>query len=140
MAARLPGRGGGADIVTLGKALRGGLPLSVAIGPAAVLDAAEGSSLLTTAGNPVCAAAGRAVLRIIEDEQLPARADRLGRILSDRLADLASRHLAVRGTRSGGLVGGIELADARPQPRLSIGRGSLGPSSTTSVRARTCSS
>ncbi|MFP5345667.1 MAG: aspartate aminotransferase family protein [Actinomycetes bacterium] len=100
------------DVVTLGKALGGGLPLSAAVGPASVLDAAEGSSLLTTAGNPVCAAAGRAVLRVLEEEQLADRARVLGVGLAARLGEIGSRHDAVTVTRSRGLVGGIELDDA----------------------------
>ncbi len=100
------------DVVTLGKALGGGLPLSAAVGPARLLDAAEGSSLLTTAGNPVCAAAGRTVLRVIEEEQLADRARVLGHGLAVRLAEIGSRHEAIHGTRSRGLLGGIELCDA----------------------------
>src|SRR5262245_45357024 len=62
------------DIVTFGKVLGGGLPLSAAVGPAALLDKPAASALLTTAGNPVCTAAGRAVLATITGEQLPERA------------------------------------------------------------------
>src|SRR5665213_3026839 len=42
------------DIVTFGKSLGGGLPLSAAVGPAAILDGPAASALLTTAGNPIC--------------------------------------------------------------------------------------
>lgn len=100
------------DVVTFGKGLGGGLPLSAAVGPVSVMDAAEGSSLLTTAGNPVCAAAGRAVLQVIADEALPERASQLGERLSARLTELAARHATVLAVRSRGLVGGIELLDA----------------------------
>ncbi|WP_405139862.1 aminotransferase class III-fold pyridoxal phosphate-dependent enzyme [Sphaerisporangium sp. NBC_01403] len=100
------------DLVALGKSLGGGLPLSAAIGPAGILDAAEGSSLLTTAGNPVAAAAGRAVLRILAEEELPARAARLGAGLNARLDQLQARHDQVADVRNRGLMGGIELIDA----------------------------
>jgi len=100
------------DIVTLGKALGGGLPLSAAIGPKEILDCSPASSLLTTAGNPVCAAAGLAVLRAISEAGLSQRAKVAGQLLSDSL----NRHideLGVRGrvgeVRGRGLTQGIDL-------------------------------
>lgn len=114
------------DLVTFGKGLGGGLPLSAAVGPATVMDAAEGSSLLTTAGNPVCAAAGRAVLQVIADEALPARAADLGERLSARLSELESRHAAVLDVRSRGLVGGIELLDAATTAKVAYRAWELG--------------
>jgi 4-aminobutyrate aminotransferase len=105
-----------ADIVTLGKGLGGGLPLSAAIAPRSIWDAAAGSSLLTTAGNPVCAAAGLAVLETIVEERLAERALVLGQHLDGLLRDLASRHPLVRDVRSRGLVAGIELGPAGGGP------------------------
>jgi 4-aminobutyrate aminotransferase len=61
------------DIVTFGKTLGAGLPISAAVGPAAILDGPVGSALLTTAGNPVCTAAARASLKTIVGERLPER-------------------------------------------------------------------
>ena len=58
------------DLVCLGKGLGGGLPLSAVIGPAAVMDHSSAFSLMTTAGNPVCASAGLAVLDVIERYRL----------------------------------------------------------------------
>src|SRR5215475_15393936 len=66
------------DLVTFGKSLGGGLPLSAAVGPASVLDAPPASAILTTAGNPICAAAGRAALRTIVAERLPEAAAKRG--------------------------------------------------------------
>lgn len=99
------------DLVTLGKGLGGGLPLSAAIGPADVLGAGHASSLLTTAGNPVCSAAGRAVLRIVAEEGLVARARSMGAHLATGLGQLAVRHRAVGEVRGRGLVLGFEMID-----------------------------
>jgi 4-aminobutyrate aminotransferase len=99
------------DLVTLGKALGGGLPLSAAVGPADVLGAGHASSLLTTAGNPVCSAAGRAVLRIVAEEGLADRARSVGAHLSSGLEQLAVRHRAVGEVRGRGLVLGFEMID-----------------------------
>lgn len=91
------------DIVTFGKALGGGLPLSAAVGPASILDGPTSSALLTTAGNPACAAAGRAVLRTLAEERLPEAAAAAGerllaglrKIDEPRIGDVRGRGLAI---------------------------------------------
>lgn len=105
-----------ADIVTLGKSLGGGLSLSAAIGPREILDSDPGGTLLTTAGNPIACAAGLAVLDIMEHEQLPERASRLGADLAAGLENIRDRHDLVAAVRSRGLVGGIELRRADGSP------------------------
>jgi 4-aminobutyrate aminotransferase len=97
------------DIVTFGKVLGGGLPLSAAVGPAEILDNPPAAALLTTAGNPVCTAAGRAVLATIVGDRLPERAAKVGALLSDGLRALTSDRIGdVRGR---GLAIGLELVD-----------------------------
>ncbi|HEY0249414.1 MAG TPA: aminotransferase class III-fold pyridoxal phosphate-dependent enzyme [Gryllotalpicola sp.] len=78
------------DIATFGKTLGAGLPISAAVGPAWVLDGPVGSALLTTAGNPVCTAAARAVLATIVGEGLPQQAAERGARLLAALQALAS--------------------------------------------------
>lgn len=101
------------DLVTFGKALGAGLPISAAVGPADVLDEPVASALLTTAGNPVCTAVGRAVLRTLVAEELPERAgtagDRIRRDLSQATADLDQ----VGDIRGHGLAIGVELVNNR---------------------------
>jgi len=101
-----------ADLVTIGKSIGGGLSLSAAIGPKAILDADPGGTLLTTAGNPVACSAGLAVLDTLESERLPERAAQLGVQLGAALDDLHRQHLLVASVRSRGLVGGVELRRA----------------------------
>lgn len=97
------------DIVTFGKVLGGGLPLSAAVGPADLLDHPPAAALLTTAGNPVCTAAGRAVLATIVEEQLAERAAKVGAVLTDALRALDTDRIGdVRGR---GLAIGVELVD-----------------------------
>lgn len=80
------------DIVTLGKSLGGGLPLSAAVGPASVLDVAPATALLTNAGAPICAAAANAVLDLVTHPDLADHVHELeaharSRIVSYRRSD-----------------------------------------------------
>ncbi|WP_396922084.1 aspartate aminotransferase family protein [Mycolicibacterium sp.] len=97
------------EIVTFGKVLGGGLPLSAAVGPAELLDNPPAAALLTTAGNPVCTAAGRAVLATIVGDGLPERAAKVGAVLQDALRALDSD--VIGEVRGRGLAIGLELVD-----------------------------
>lgn len=105
------------DVVTLGKALGGGLPLSAAIGPAAVLDEPTASALMTTVGNPISSAAGRAVLALVREGAATRSATERGAQLRSRLERYArsGRPGAVRvgDVRGLGLSLGIELVAGR---------------------------
>jgi 4-aminobutyrate aminotransferase len=75
-----------ADLTTMAKSLAGGLPLSGVCGRAELMDApAPGGLGGTYAGNPLAVASALAVLKIIEEEQLCQRANRLGQQLTERL-------------------------------------------------------
>ncbi len=74
------------DLIPVAKALGGGFPISGVIGKAAIMDAAEPGGLGGTfAGNPVSVAAALAVLDVIEEEGLCARAEEIGRQMTERL-------------------------------------------------------
>ena len=81
-----------ADLVTMAKGLAGGFPLSAVTGRAEVVDAAPvGGIGGTYAGNPLAVASANAVLDVIEDEQLCARATEIGDIITARLKAIADR-------------------------------------------------
>ena len=97
------------DILVLGKGLGGGLPLSAVIGPAWVMDCATAFAMQTLHGNPVCAAAGLAVLDVICATNLAAEAARKGAWLQARLRDLSKRHRIIGEVRGRGLAIGVEI-------------------------------
>lgn len=81
-----------ADLVTMAKGLAGGFPLSAVTGRAEVVDAAPvGGIGGTYAGNPLAVAAANAVLDVIEEEALCARATEIGAMITERLEALAQK-------------------------------------------------
>ncbi len=80
------------DLICCGKGISSGLPLSAVIGRAALLDQfPPGSMTSTHTGNPVCAAAALASLRVIQDQRLVEHAARLGGILLAELRRIQTR-------------------------------------------------
>jgi acetylornithine/N-succinyldiaminopimelate aminotransferase len=98
------------DIMTLAKALGGGLPIGAML---AVLEIAEyfkpGNHASTFGGNPVCCAAAKAVLQTIAEDKLLDNAAKLGKILLEKLTGFESKYKFVKDVRGKGLMIGIEL-------------------------------
>ena len=81
-----------ADLVTMAKGLAGGFPLSAVTGRAEVVDAPPvGGIGGTYAGNPLAVAAANAMLDIIEEEGLCARATDIGQKVMGRLKAISER-------------------------------------------------
>jgi ornithine--oxo-acid transaminase len=97
------------DVLILGKALSGGVyPVSAMLADPAVMDVFEpGSHGSTFGGNPLAAAIGRAALRVLVDEKLPARAHQLGTWFLGELKKIASPH--IQDVRGRGLMIGVEI-------------------------------
>ncbi len=105
------------DLVTLGKALGGGIvPVSAVVGRDDVIGVIRpGEHGSTFGGNPLAAAVGHAVVGLLETGEYQARARRLGEVLHGRLAELVGDGVvAVRGA---GLWAGIDIAPERGSGR-----------------------
>jgi len=111
--------GAAPDIVVLGKALGGGvLPIAACIARDD-LNVAGAYALghYTHEKNPVTAAAALETLAIIDDEDLVARAARLGGRALARMHDMKRRHPLIGDVRGRGLLLGIELVEDRDSKR-----------------------
>jgi acetylornithine/N-succinyldiaminopimelate aminotransferase len=100
--------------MALGKGLGGGFPIGAFLCTEAVAGTvALGEHGTTFGGNPLACAAAEAVLRVIEDEKLVARAAELGGRLHARLrAFAAERPDRVASVRGRGLLQALVLHDA----------------------------
>jgi 4-aminobutyrate aminotransferase-like enzyme/Ser/Thr protein kinase RdoA (MazF antagonist) len=103
------------DIVVLGKPAGNGHPLgAVVTTPEIAASFANGMEFFSTfGGNPVSCAIGLAVLDVIHDEDLQARAGLVGRHLLGGLTELKSRHAVIGDVRGLGLFIGVELVADR---------------------------
>jgi len=103
------------DIVVLGKPIGNGFPLGAVVTTREIAAAFDnGMEFFSTfGGSPVACAAGLAVLDVLEQDGLQARALRVGAYLIGALRDLQNRHALVGDVRGSGLFLGVELVRDR---------------------------
>ena len=102
------------DLVCIGKALGGGLPLSACLGSREVMDSwpeSGGEALHTSTflGHPLSCATALAFLDVLEEDDLVARSRTLGKRIVSRLHIALSTLDGVKAVRGRGLLIGIEL-------------------------------
>ena len=100
------------DIVTMGKPFGNGMPLAAVVTSRKIAQAFESMGVEyfnTFGGNPVCAAAGLAVLDVIESEELQEHAKDIGGYLKSKFIDLQSELSIIGDVRGSGLFLGVEL-------------------------------
>lgn len=102
------------DIVTLAKGIGNGVPLAAVVTTSKIAQSLVGKVHFNTfGGNPVASAAGKAVLEVIERENLQANALKLGNHILSGLAKLKEKHQIIGDVRGRGLMLGIELVKDR---------------------------
>ena len=111
------------DLTTVAKSLAGGFPLAAIVGKAEMMDAPVTGGLGGTyAGSPIACAAALAVLEVIEQENLCARAQIIGERLKARLALLQRELTCIGDVRGPGAMVAMELVRNRdahsPDPDL----------------------
>ena len=96
------------DIVCIAKGIASGMPLSVCMAKAHVMDWVPGSHASTYGGNPVCIAAALATLNIIEREGLQNAAT-IGAAMLARMETWVEKYPHVGHVRGRGLMIGLEI-------------------------------
>ncbi|MEM1798228.1 MAG: aspartate aminotransferase family protein, partial [Candidatus Jordarchaeales archaeon] len=98
------------DIMAVAKAIAGGIPMGATLAREDImLSLQETEHGSTFGGNPLACAAASATIDVIVNEKLPERAEKLGRLLKDKLEEIKERSKIVREVRGLGLMVGVEL-------------------------------
>ncbi|RKD88252.1 aspartate aminotransferase family protein [Mangrovibacterium diazotrophicum] len=113
------------DIVTIGKALGGGVfPMAAVLTNDRFNGAAEHSvGHFTHEKSPLGSAAGLAVLNFIEKESIVARANELGALMQKRLLEMKERYEIIGDVRGIGLLWGVDLVTDRETKERAFAEG-----------------
>ena len=102
------------DIVTMAKGIGNGTPLAAVVTtPDIAQSLVQRIHFNTFGGNPVSCAIGKAVLKVIDRENLQQNCLEVGSYLMEGLAKLMSRHDVIGDVRGKGLMTGVELVRDR---------------------------
>ena len=98
------------DILTLAKALAGGLPMGAMLAQEAVAASfVPGTHASTFGGTPFVSAVALAVVTTMLADDIPGNAARVGKYFLDRLDALRAAHPVVKTVRGKGLILGMEV-------------------------------
>jgi 2,2-dialkylglycine decarboxylase (pyruvate) len=115
------------DLLTLSKTLGAGLPVAAVVTSAEIEERCHERGFLfytTHVNDPLAATVASTVLRVIERDDLVARAEATGKRLRERLIELQAAHEVIGDIRGRGLLQGIELVTDRAskQPADQLGQ------------------
>ncbi len=130
------------DMITSAKGMGNGFPIGVTVARAEIADSLKGLTISTFGGNPVTTTAAKAVIDVIEQENLVSNAAQVGGYLRQSLEELQRKHSIIGEVRGMGLMQGVELVqdrkskvpatqetvrlmEAARENRILIGRGGL---------------
>jgi acetylornithine aminotransferase/acetylornithine/N-succinyldiaminopimelate aminotransferase len=112
------------DIISLAKALGGGVPIgAIMTSPEIAKTFTPGTHGTTFGGNPLACAAANAVIRTMKKDRLVERAADLGERWKAELRNIASDHPEVIDVRGLGLMIGVEMGDlAKEFQKFALGK------------------
>ncbi len=102
------------DIVVMAKGLGNGFPIGAVVARKHIAEPMAQKFMFHTYGaNPTSAAAARAVLAVMRDEELQNNARKVGAFLLERLQDLKDKHSSISDVRCKGLMLALEFVKDR---------------------------
>ncbi|MFQ5762276.1 MAG: aspartate aminotransferase family protein [Candidatus Bathyarchaeia archaeon] len=109
------------DMITIGKPLGGGMPISAAVFRDDMLPPnfeQEQWHAYTHAASPVCCAAASAVVDVVLEEKLPQRAVELGKKMNTQVKKMSEMHEIIGEVRGPGMFIGLELVKDRKKKTM----------------------
>ena len=101
------------DIVSLSKAMGGGMPLGATVANRKIMDWPPGSHANTFGGNLLSCAAGIASLNFMRKKKLGENATLIGKLMMNRLAEMEEKYECIGNVRGIGLMIGIEIVKSK---------------------------
>lgn len=100
------------DIIVLGKAIAGGLPMSAFVSTKEIMGKWEpGMHGTTFGGHPVCAAAAHAVLDALEEEKILDNVNKMGPYIKERALELKAKFPVIGDVRGLGMMVAMEFVN-----------------------------
>ena len=101
------------DMITCAKSMGNGVPIGATITTAELADQYRGATISTFGGNPVTSVAARAVIEVIEEENLRENTHVVGGYFRGKLEELQQKYPLIGDVRGMGLMQGLELVKDR---------------------------
>ena len=101
------------DMITSAKGAANGFPIGITAARGDIADSLKGVTISTFGGNPITNTAAKAVIDLIEEENLAANAAEVGGYLRAGLEALKDKHALIGDVRGMGLMQAIELVQDR---------------------------
>jgi 4-aminobutyrate aminotransferase len=101
------------DIFSLAKGMGSGMPIGASVFDAKLDFGISGAHSNTYGGNLVACASALATMDVIESENLNARSEKLGKIMSCRLHEIMDKYKLIGDVRGIGLMQAVELVKSR---------------------------
>ena len=101
------------DIITAAKGMGNGVPVGLTVAKPEIADSFQGLTISTFGGNPVTCATARAVIDVIEEDDLRTNAANVGSYFRQKLETLQEKYALIGDVRGMGLMQALELVEDR---------------------------